>query len=210
MRAVIISDVHNKISEVKLPPGDLLIIAGDLTGMGTMKELLSFNSDLEDIKPLYKNGIVACFGNHDFLGEQDFGLAKSLLTNVNYLVQHEEVIINGIRFFCSAFTPEFFSWAFNVKRGPDLKAKWDQIPDGIDVLVTHGPPHGILDRTPRGEHAGCEELLIAVKRIKPKYHIFGHIHAGYGIKKIGETTFINASTCTERYKPINKPIEIDI
>jgi Icc-related predicted phosphoesterase len=69
--------------------------------------------------------------------------------------------------------------AFNLDRGAPIKEKWDLIPSNglVDVLVTHGPPYGILDVTYENLTVGCEELAIAVKdRIKPRLHVFGHIH----------------------------------
>jgi hypothetical protein len=78
--------------------------------------------------------------------------------------------------------PEFYDWAYNLPRGgSELKEKWGMIPDNTDVLITHGPPHGLLDAAMDGFLCGCEELLEAVTtRVKPRLHIFGHIHEGYG------------------------------
>ncbi len=75
------------------------------------------------------------------------------------------------------------SKAFNLDRGAPLKAKWDLIPNGTDVLMTHGPPHGQLGgRVINGSiDAGCEELTIALARVKPIVHVYGHIHEGYGV-----------------------------
>ena len=97
------------------------------------------------------------------------------------------------------------------KRGPEIKTMWDLIPDSTDILVTHGPPHGILDSVVHGAtvtHVGCEELTLAVQRIKPKVHVFGHVHEGYGMQEINGTIFVNASHVDERYRPVNKPIRV--
>ena len=57
-----------------------------------------------------------------------------------------------------------------------------QIPVGTDILVTHTPPVGYGDRCATGVRAGCVELLNTVqRRVKPKYHIYGHIHEGIEI-----------------------------
>lgn len=208
MRIVAISDIHNKIEQVKLPPADLLLIAGDLTGMGTVKEYVKFNQDLEIIKPLYKYGIVLIEGNHDWLGEKDPGLASSLITNAT-LLRHELVEINGIRIFGSPYSKFFFNWAFNIHPGKESQEKWAQIP-ACDILMTHGQAYGILDTVPSGEHVGCHDLLDVILRVKPRYVIGGHIHFSYGEKYFNDITFINASTCDERYKPINPPIEFEI
>ncbi len=78
------------------------------------------------------------------------------------------------------------------------------IPEGTDILITHGPPYGILDKTFDKLSVGCQDLLDAVIKIKPKYHIFGHIHESNGHIKLNETEFINASICNLSYKPFNK------
>jgi Icc-related predicted phosphoesterase len=71
-------------------------------------------------------------------------------------------------------------------RGTAAREYWDLIPDGLDVLITHGSPFGILDQEePSGEHLGCAELLKAVEDKKTKVHIFGHIHGGAGVFNLG-------------------------
>jgi Icc-related predicted phosphoesterase len=84
------------------------------------------------------------------------------------------------------------------------------IPENLDILVTHGPPHGILDDTIQGMRVGCEDLYKRVMEVKPKYHIFGHIHYGYGMKITDETIFLNAASLGERYEYRNKPMVINI
>ena len=79
-----------------------------------------------------------------------------------------------------------------------------------DLLVTHGPPKGILDLTPRGEPVGCEELREAVRRVKPRLHVFGHIHHAYGRHVVDGTRFVNASICDEFYEPSNRPVVVDL
>lgn len=87
----------------------------------------------------------------------------------------------SLRFYGSSWQPWFYDWAFNLQRGTEIRAKWEQIPIDTDVLITHGPPYGFGDRITRGEHVGCLDLLDAVVKIQPRLHIFGHIHEGYGL-----------------------------
>jgi len=105
-------------------------------------------------------------------------------------------------------------------RGADIKEMWDLIPEDIDILVTHGPPFGILDqvkysnKAQDGKFAGCEELRTAIERIQPKLHVFGHVHEGYG-KLILKCTprdviCVNASIMDEEYHPVNLPIRIEL
>jgi len=57
------------------------------------------------------------------------------------------------------------------------------IPDDIDILITHGPPLGYGDFCFSQMRAGCSELLSTIQqRVKPKIHVFGHIHEGKHVK----------------------------
>jgi len=210
MKIVAISDTHNKLSKINLPDGDVLVIAGDITNMGTPVELIQFNHVVGLIKNKYKYGVLCISGNHDLLFEKDYNYAKSLIPNVDHYLQDSMVEIDGVKFWGSPHTPYFFGWAFNLHRGAEIKAKWDLIPDGIDVLVTHGPAAGVHDVNSRHESMGCKDLMQAILRVKPKLHICGHNHYGYGIKSFMDTTYINAASCNEKYMPVNPPIEIEV
>ncbi len=210
MRIVCISDLHNQLSKITLPSADLLIIAGDLTVRGSIAEFSKFNEDIGAIKNLYSKGIVVINGNHDGLGEENRALANSILTNVSHYIQDELIEIDGVKIYGSAWTPEFGGWWFSKSRGANIKEVWDKIPV-CDVLITHGPPYGILDEADIfSGHLGDADLLEAVLRAKPKIHCFGHIHGGHGVKEFNGTTFINAASCNEMYRPVNLPIEIEI
>ncbi len=129
---------------------------------------------------------------------------------VQYL-EDSVTTVMGVSIYGSPWQPEFFDWAFNATRGASLRAIWQKIPAGVDVLMTHGPPLGHGDMCSHGERAGCLDLLRVIQqRVKPKYHIFGHIHEGYGVTSDGHTTYINASTCNLAYKPVQPPIVFDV
>lgn len=135
---------------------------------------------------------------------------KQELTHALYL-QDQSTSIYGLKIYGTPWQPEFCHWAFNLKRGQPLLDKWDLIPDDTDILITHGPPVGYGDLCAIGVRAGCVELLNTVqKRVRPKYHVYGHIHEGYGTRSDGRTVFINASICDLAYNPSNKPIVFDI
>jgi Icc-related predicted phosphoesterase len=202
MRLVVISDTHNLHDRiVSLPDGDILIHAGDFMGSGLdLKEILSFNQWLRE-QPFKQR--VVCAGNHDRSFENMPEMARGLLTNAIYL-ENDGITIDGVSFWGSPYTPEFMNWAFMYPRGGAAKRYWDQIPNGLDVLITHGPPRGILDQvTPGGEHLGCEELRKTVEAKKPRIHIFGHIHGGAGTFENGTTRFVNAAYLNEAYKPLD-------
>ena len=84
------------------------------------------------------------------------------------------------------------------------------VPSGLDVLVTHGPPLGILDRTYDGQHVGCEDLKRTVEDKRPKLHVFGHIHEGYGVERAAATTFVNASLCDLSYRAVHAPVVMEL
>ena len=200
MRLVLTSDTHSKQDLIKnLPDGDVFVHAGDFMTSGLHpEEILSFNRWLGR-QPIEHR--VVCGGNHDRLFESSGVLARELLSNATYL-ENTGVTINGVSFWGSPYTPEFSNWAFMYRRGAEAKRCWEQIPTGLDVLITHGPPYGILDQTAAGgKHQGCEELLKAVKAKKPKVHVFGHIHGGAGTFEEGDTRFINAAYLDEQYRP---------
>jgi len=202
-----------------VPDGDILIHAGDATMMGRMNEIAAFGAWFRHLPHKHK---VFVAGNHDWMFEKNPSLATDLLNQgilglsntpkVTYLLDNI-VEIEGLKIYGSPWQPRFYDWAFNLDRGETIKRKWDLIPEGLDVLITHGPAHGVQDQISPvlgGEHLGCEELMAAVNRVKPKIHVFGHIHGGYGKTQYANTLFINASICDEAYKPIHEPIVIDL
>jgi len=201
MRLIVISDTHGLHNRIEgLPDGDVLVHAGDFMNSGyDATDIWSFNRWLAEQS--FESRIVIG-GNHDRFFQDSPEDARSLLTNAIYL-ENSGATINGVSFWGSPYTPEFLNWAFMYPRGAEARKYWDQIPDGLDVLITHGPPFGILDQvTPGGEHLGCAELLKAIEEKKPKVHIFGHIHGGAGTFDSGATRFINAAYLNERYRPL--------
>lgn len=225
LKVVCISDTHRQHSELDLPAGDILVHCGDATGRGTIAEISEFNHWLGSVKHKYKYIIVVA-GNHDFLFQLEPSLAKAMMTNAIYL-QDSMVEIEGRKIYGSPWTNEFRNWAFMRPKGEAMKEVWDLIPTGLDMLITHGPPYGIQDTLRQAGmvedpktgvqsfkesvlHLGCEELYQAVEDKKPKVHVFGHIHDGYGMFQGRDTLYINASTCTESYRPVNPPIVIYI
>ena len=116
---------------------------------------------------------------------------QDVFTNATYL-EHESVEIEGIKIFGSAWQPAFCG-AFNLPRGKALESKWSEIPDDTDILITHTPAFGILDSV-GNRHVGCEALLDAIERVKPKYSICGHIHENGGKSfSMDGTTFMNVA-----------------
>jgi len=220
MRLVCISDTHMAHRGIHLPEGDVLIHAGDATSCGSPDEVDRFLNWFA-AQPHPRKILIA--GNHDWLYQRDPDIAKLLLEQypgITYL-EDSGVEIDGIKFWGSPWQPWFMSWAFNLARGGEnLRHVWNLIPIDTDVLITHGPPHGILDQIqacPPGQedgpdhmHLGCEELKIRLAAVQPRVHVFGHIHGSYGVAQSKTTTYVNACTCTEAYRALNRPIALNL
>jgi Icc-related predicted phosphoesterase len=205
MRLVFISDTHNQTA-FTVPDGDVLIHCGDFSMQGNAGEIRRFDEWLAKQSHQYK---IVIAGNHELGFEDSPASARRLLKTPIYL-QDSSTTIEGVKFYGSPWTPFFNSWAFNLMSGRTLALKWEMIPDDVDVLITHGPPFGILDRNPEGDHCGCVELYEAVERVKPKVHAFGHIHHSAGAERIGETLFVNACIVNEQYRVAHEPIVVDL
>ncbi len=209
-KIVCLSDTHNCNEQIIVPEGDILIHSGDATIHGTIDEIVLFNDWFANLPHRTK---IFVAGNHDWLFETNNRFALSLLANSIIYLQDSFVEIEGLKIYGSPWQPRFYDWAFNLTRGAELAEKWKLIPADSDILITHGPPHGILDEVPRQfwiENTGCEELRKRVEEIRPKAHIFGHIHCGYGMAEQFGVKFINASNCDESYEPTNAPIVFEV
>jgi predicted phosphodiesterase len=225
MKIVALSDTHNKHNKITVPDCDVLIHSGDESGMGRESEIRNFAKWLS--KQPAKN-ILWTPGNHSV----DF--ERSLPNSLKWFKEecpqgvgliNEEIVIDGVKFWASPETPFFYNWAFNRARTPDMvpyhgpwiKETWDKIPDDVNILVTHGPPYGILDElvyvdgTPKGEFVGCQELSKRISQLKDlDLHIFGHIHIHGGCQKhIDGVSYYNASVCDEQYMATNPITVID-
>lgn len=190
-----------------VPDGDVLVHAGDLTKRGSLEEIAAAGDWLRSL-PHPRKVVIA--GNHDFAFERDPRAAREALGEGLDYLEDSGVAIGGFALWGSPWQPWFHDWAFNLPRGARLAEKWALIPLGTQVLVTHGPPHGILDRTVSGELAGCRDLADRVRIVRPALHVFGHIHEGSGTFHDGATTFVNASICDLRYKPVNPARVIEL
>lgn len=209
MRLVCISDTHYKVA-MPIPDGDVLIHAGDMTGRGTMRELAPVGEWLRSLPHSRK---IVVPGNHDTLFESNPTLARSILGEdrggLEILID-QMAVWEGVIFWGSPWSNEFMGWAFGARPGGHSAAVYGRIPMGVDVLITHGPPMYIRDRVGSGPHFGNPDLLARVREVRPKVHVFGHIHDGYGQEISGGTHFINAAMCDEGYKQVNPPVVVDL
>lgn len=206
MRIVCLSDTHHMFLSAKVPAGDLLLHAGDHSRTGTVEEVRASADWLRAQPHRHK---VVLGGNHDFCLEVPGTSGPEMFAGMTYLQDHS-VEVEGLRIHGSPWTPEFGRrWAYQKPRGDRLVEVWNLIPEGIDVLMTHGPPAGLGDFTVRGEPAGCADLLRRVRQVKPALHLFGHIHEGYGHRYDGDTLFVNGSSCSIGYIYMQPPHVLD-
>lgn len=206
MRFVAISDLHSMLHQVALPKGDALLIAGDLTNRGSWREIQQFAETLA-VLPFKHKVVIA--GNHDHNFERWPQEARDRLEEHGIIYLMDQMCtLEGIKIYGSPWVIDLPAWAFNMPREA-MERVWSGIPSGLDILMTHQPPHGILNEA-KGGHCGCPELARAVALTKPRYHVFGHIHEGYGEHRNEHTHFFNVSTCTIDYKPTNLPVVFDV
>lgn len=208
MRIVLISDTHGLHRRLlKLPKGDVIIHAGDVTNVGRPEQAAEFINWFGSLD--YKHKIFIA-GNHDFVFQNTADeKVRSLLPEGMAYLNDSIVDIDGFKIWGSPITPTFLNWAFMRGRGDQIRKHWDAIPEGVDMILTHGPAYGILDECADG-HVGCEDLLARIREVKPKYHVGGHIHEGYGQADVDGVNYINPSVLNENYSMVNKPILINV
>jgi Icc-related predicted phosphoesterase len=201
LRIVAISDTHELHRELVIPDGDLLIHAGDFTMFSkSTAAILDFNEWLGELPHRHR---IVIPGNHEFFLEAD-QTRRSLVSNATVLID-EGIVVMGLRIWSPA-TTSLYGGAFGRSSPADRVRLYESIPDDVDVLVTHGPPYGILDQEPGSDyHSGCHQLLDAVRRVKPMLHIFGHIHGCYGTLNTPDTLFVNAALPGHGYELSNPP-----
>lgn len=205
MRIVAVADTHLFHNDFEVPDGDVFVHAGDLCRAGNLRELRTAARWIAGLPHRHK---VIVAGNHDWAFAIEPHLARAELAGMHYL-EDSEVRIDGVRFYGSPWQPAFMDWAFNLPRGPALAAVWAKIPRGIDVLITHGPPEGIGDRTSDVRRTGCADLRARVTEVEPRLHMFGHIHQDGGVWRHGATTFANVTTWECERAPTVIDVESD-
>ena len=214
MKCVAVSDIH--LQDVLTPEADLLLVAGDMTMDGSKVQLDWFEQWLSRKPQKYKVWIA---GNHEIGLESNPEWATKLAAGTKTIYLEDSGIeINGISIWGSPVSPWFHQWAFNRQRGSDIKKHWRLIPEGTDILMTHGPPSGHLDFNCHGEHLGCADLRAVIESglsYPPEVMVFGHIHHAYGVESLLRADgkiikLINACICNEQYNAVNEAVVFEI
>lgn len=232
MKIVVISDTHTKHKQLRhhggIPECNILIHCGDFTWTGKYEEVRNFMRWF--LKQPAKHKIVLA-GNHEETFDKTHARydpsIKAIITdcleeNIYYL-ENEEIVIDGIKFYGTPWTPWFHDWAFNgitdqdlpfSRGGTSLSEVYSRIPEDVQVLICHGPPYDILDVVERGnERTGSVEMrkLTSEKLIQLRLYLCGHIHEGRGMEVAdGGVTFVNAASLGRDYETISKPIIIQL
>lgn len=202
MKILFLSDTHGKHHELQnLPHADMVIHAGDITWRGTGEEVSDFVEWFTSLDYKYK---VFIAGNHDScLEEQKAENVQRFLPEHCFYLCNSGITIENIKIWGIPF---FLSDDINGL----IPQQIAQIPSKTDILITHNPPFGILDKSTFGANMGDGDLQEKIKIVKPKLHLFGHIHECYGIQKANNITFINGSVLDENYNLVNEPIIFDL
>jgi len=222
MKVCFIADMHGKL-DFKVDPCDLLVIAGDICPGGWDPRMTCISQEqwlntefrywLGD-QPV--TDCVAIAGNHDWIWDLAPTMVPKMNQNFHYLCD-ESIEIMGLKIYGTPQQKVFNHWAFN--REPDqLKKYFDNIPEGLDILITHTPPYKILDFVDfpnfKG-HEGCKTLKNTIVQMehRPKINAFGHMHGEYGIEEVDYipgVKFINCSLVDEQYKRVKNPIYLEV
>ena len=222
MKIVIMSDTHLLSQDIiPVPSGDILVHCGDCLNRGDFKELPRFLNWFFGLDFPYK---ILIPGNHDFCFDNEYKhLSLKEVTKFNgagqqvHLLIDQSIEIEGVKFYGSPWQGSLPFWAcYRDKKF--RKLAWASIPNNLDFLITHVPPHGILDQAyswadgcygkSKKVNAGSKLLRTSVLKKTPKYHVFGHIHEANGIHNQEGITFINAAVLDRNYKYKNPPIVI--
>jgi Icc-related predicted phosphoesterase len=202
-----ISDTHGKHEELGILSGDVLVHSGDFCN--------GFEIDEADLLGLDRwfgeqrfDRILCVGGNHDFAAQAKRARGERVFENAVYL-EDDVCEFDGVKFYGAPWIPELEEWAYYLP-DHDRQNKWSQIPADTDVLITHCPPHGILDQTSGGMSVGCRFLRDAVNGLSLKVHCFGHVHSGHGQKRQAMTLFCNAAVAGHDYDIEHSPIVVDL
>ena len=183
MKILHLSDTHGLHHQINsLPEADVIIHSGDISHNGTEEEVLDFLNWYIELP--YKHKIFIT-GNHDLCLWDAEGI-EDLPSNV-YFLQDNSIEIDGINFY-----------------GLGYNHSENLIPENTDIVITHEPPVMILDKS-AGTHWGNASLRNHILEIKPRYHLFGHAHDGYGTVKQEGIVFSNAALLDDMNRLVRKP-----
>lgn len=205
-----LSDTHGKHHSVVVPKGDAIIHCGDISHKSNLCEVTDFIKWFAGLNFQYK---ILVAGNHDRLirkrKPEFFELINE--SHIEYL-ENSLARINGFSVFGSPYTLNSTGiGAFTYNDDLEAQRIWSNIPEKVDILVTHAPPRGLRDFSiAENNNSGCKVLRDKVLSVKPRFHIFGHIHEAYGIEHFEGSVFINASLTNGSEEIVNNPVVFEL
>ena len=223
MRVTAISDLHGNLPEI--PEGtDVLVIAGDIApdfycdpAMGQdpvfhvgrqltwiAQVFLPFLEEMRDRRII----VIGIAGNHDWWCQVKTAEGNRWADGLPWIyLEDEGIVLGGKKFYGTPWQPEFCDWAYNATED-FMREKFSQIPADVDVLISHGPPNGILDRVGR-QNCGSVALNRAVQRVMPPLTVFGHIHRP-GVEVVEGCVFANVTVVNEKYELVYEPVSFEV
>ncbi|MDH5255012.1 MAG: metallophosphatase domain-containing protein [Gammaproteobacteria bacterium] len=205
MKITIISDTHGEHEKLGRLTGDVLVHCGDMFNM--------FSPNGDDVERMdewfgkQSFDLILCIGgNHDFPLSARAASGAPRFRNATYL-EGSSHVHEGIHFYGAPWIPELDGQAF-FRTPQELRREWAKIPTGVDVLITHSPPAGVLDVSSRKLQLGCGHLAARLRDVAPRLHCFGHVHASAGTVTAGNTTFVNAAMVNSQYRLARRPWEV--
>lgn len=227
MKIVAISDTHTKHKKLTIPECDVLVHAGDFSWTGDFFEVRDFRWWLAD-QPAACKVVIA--GNHEETLDSTHSkfnphireILRGLDDSGIYYLENSDVVIDGIKFYGTPWTPWFHDWGFNgvegadapFRRGRMLEEVYGDIPDDTNVLICHGPPYDILDRSDDNDRCGSTEMrkiLESDKLADLCLYLCGHIHESRGHETAcGGVNICNVSSLKRDYETVNPPVIITL
>ena len=208
------ADIHNRFNRFRaefLPYADYVVVAGDITNAGrsvridpdAYDNLQRARAWLDSLRSQYGGSrVIVIPGNHDIgCHSSEFGEGFCEPSTVHTLAPalgDAALVVCWTESLCTAFdAPELsLSWAHTTSDpGVDL-ARWALCPE-VDVIISHCPPHGARDLAISGARIGSPGLAEAIRRVRPKLVVCGHVHEDSGIKVLahegGNTLVVNCA-----------------
>jgi hypothetical protein len=201
------SDLHGYLPDPQaLEPCDIFLLAGDYApGRDLEGQIRFFNGVFSDwLGRLRARHIVGIAGNHDIALQS---APERLLELPWTYLEDSPIEVDGLRIYGTPWTTPFYDWAFMAEES-ELGLLFAKIPQGIDILISHGPPQGILDRNFEGLPCGSSALRYRIEEAQPRAVVCCHIHEGYGQRDLKSTTVYNVSRVNARYIPVNRPVQV--
>lgn len=231
MKILATSDTHGNLEGIDLAGIDIALLAGDiapLKGRGpwhVYDQVKWMRTKFSEwCKKWPTTEVVFIPGNHDFfpIAREHFkstlaakDLSLGLQPNAHMLID-EMVEVKGVKIYGTPWVPIIsYSWAFEAE-SDRLREKFDKIPEGVDILLTHTPPRldyvdVSLEYGVDSEKFGSHELADAIFKKRPKLAFCGHIHSGSHIPlKHGDTVIYNVARVNERYNIGYEPCVLDL